>query len=95
MIENDDGGPSSLFTGTTGFYQQGQELPMIQGSQQASALNTSVMAVAEANYGRMSESLRYVTLIASELDTERPGALPELLTAPITSISRISRVGPW
>jgi glycogen debranching enzyme len=55
---------------------------MIQGSQQASALNTSVMAVAEANYDRMSESLRYVTLIASELDTERPGALPELFDSP-------------
>jgi glycogen debranching enzyme len=26
--------------------------------------------------------LRYVTLIASELDTERPGALPELFDSP-------------
>jgi glycogen debranching enzyme len=71
-----------LFTGLTGFYQQGQELPLIKGSRQASALNTSVMAVAEANYGRMSESLRYVTFIASELDTEQPGALPELFDSP-------------
>jgi glycogen debranching enzyme len=72
---------SSLFTGT-GFYQQAQQLPLIKGSRQASALNTSVMAVAEANYGRMRESLRYVTLIASQLDTEQPGALPELFDSP-------------
>jgi glycogen debranching enzyme len=36
------------------------------------------MAVAEANYGRMDKSLRYVNFIASELDKEQPGALPEL-----------------
>jgi hypothetical protein len=72
-----------IFTGDTGFYQQGQDLSRgINGSRQASALNTSVMAVAEANYGRMSESLRYVTFIASELDTEQPGALPELFDSP-------------
>ena len=73
---------SPVFTGKTGFYQEGQNLPSIKGSQQASALNTSVMAVAEANYGRMSESLRYVNFIASELDTEQPGALPELFDSP-------------
>jgi hypothetical protein len=74
---------SSIFTGTTGFYQEGQDLALnITGSRQASALNTSVMAVAEANYGRMDESLRYVTFIASELDTEQPGALPELFDSP-------------
>lgn len=72
-----------IFTGTTGFYQQGRDLTRaINGSRQASALNTAVMAVAEANYGRMSESLRYVTFIASELDTEQPGALPELFDSP-------------
>jgi len=72
-----------IFTGDTGFYQQGQDPDRgIKGSRQASALNTSVMAVAEANYGRMSESLRYVTFIASELDTEQPGALPELFDSP-------------
>jgi hypothetical protein len=74
---------SSIFTGTTGFYQEGQDLAQkITGSRQASALNTSVMAVAEANYGRMDESLQYVTFIASELDTEQPGALPELFDSP-------------
>jgi hypothetical protein len=72
----------TTFTGTTGFYQQGQDLPKIKGSQQASALNTSVMAVAEANYGRMDKALQYVTFISAELDTEQPGALPELFDSP-------------
>jgi hypothetical protein len=31
---------SSVFTGTTGYYQEGQSLPQIQGSRQAPALNT-------------------------------------------------------
>lgn len=73
---------SSLLTGTTGFFQQGQSLPAIQGNLQASALNTGVMAVAEANYGRMDESLRYVRFVADELDVEQPGALPELFDSP-------------
>jgi len=73
---------SSTFTGTTGFYQQGQSLPAIKGSRQASAVNTGVMAIAEANYGRMDQSLRYVNLIANELDVEQPGALPELFDSP-------------
>ena len=72
---------SSTFTGTTGFYQQGQT-PAIKGSRQASAVNTGVMANAEANYGRMDQSLRYVDLIADELDVEQPGALPELFDSP-------------
>ncbi|HEY2423341.1 MAG TPA: hypothetical protein VGH55_04505, partial [Chthoniobacterales bacterium] len=73
---------SSTFTGTTGFFQQGQSLPAIQGSRQASAVNTGVMAIAEANYGRMDQSLRYVQFIADELDVEQPGALPELFDSP-------------
>ena len=74
---------SSIFTGTTGFYQQGQDLSAgIQGNRQASAVNTGVMAIAEANYGRMDQSLRYVQFIADELDVEQPGALPELFDSP-------------
>ena len=73
---------SSTFTGTTGFYQQGQSLPAIKGNRQASAVNTGVMAIAEANYGRMDQSLSYVDLIAKELDVEQPGALPELFDSP-------------
>ena len=63
-----------------GFYQQGMG-PIgsgINGNFQASAVNTGVMAVAEANYGRTDLSLRYATFIAKELDLEQPGALPEL-----------------
>jgi hypothetical protein len=73
---------SSTFTGTTGFFQQGQSLPAIQGDLEASAVNTGAMAVAEANYGRMEQSLRYVQFIADELDVEQPGALPELFDSP-------------
>ncbi len=73
---------SSTFTGTTGFYQQGQRLPAIKGSRQASAVNTGVMAIAEANYGRMDQSLRFVSFVANELDVEQPGALPELFPSP-------------
>jgi glycogen debranching enzyme len=73
---------SSTFTGTTGFFQQGQSLPAIRGNRQASAVNTGVMAIAEANYGRMDQSLRYVEFVADELDVEQPGALPELFPSP-------------
>jgi hypothetical protein len=72
---------SSRFTdldpSSGGFYQQGSG-PNIVGNFQASAVNTGVMAVAEANYGRVDLSLRYATFIAKELDLEQPGALPEL-----------------
>ena len=67
---------SPSFTGT-GFYQQAAPK-----GRQASAVNTGVMAVAEANYGRMDESLTYVGLVASQLDVEQPGALPELFPSP-------------
>jgi hypothetical protein len=73
---------SSTFTVPTGFVQQGQSLPTIQGNLQASAVNTGVMAIAEANYGRMDQSLRYVEFVADELDVEQPGALPELFDSP-------------
>ena len=56
--------------------------PAIQGGRQASAVNTGVMAIAEANYGRMDQSLRYVGFVANELDVEQPGALPELFASP-------------
>jgi hypothetical protein len=73
--------PVPVFTGANGFYQQAQT-PTISGNLQASAVNTGVMAVAEANYGRMDESLKYLEFVASELDTEQPGALPELFDSP-------------
>ena len=74
---------SSTFTGKTGFFQQGQSLLLgIKGNRQASAVNTGVMAIAEANYGRMDQSLRYIEFVADELDVEQPGALPELFDSP-------------
>jgi hypothetical protein len=69
---------SSVFTGTNGFYQAGVGGGFNgKGDLEASALPSSVMAVAEANYGRVDESLLYVLDIARQLDLEQPGALPE------------------
>jgi glycogen debranching enzyme len=47
-------------------------------------LPTSVMAVAEANYGRLGQdqALRYIGAIAGLLDLETPGALPEIAASP-------------
>ena len=74
---------SSLFTGTNGFYQAGEGGGFNgKGDLEASALPSSVMAVAEANYGRVNESLRYVLDIARQLDLEQPGALPEQMPSP-------------
>lgn len=74
---------SSTFTGATGFYQAGAGGGSTgTGDLEASALNTSVMAVAESNYGRVDEALRYALFIADQLDAEQPGALPELFDSP-------------
>ena len=74
---------SSVFTGTSGFYQAGEGGgPTGKGDLEASALPSSVMAVAEANYGRVDESMRYVLDIARQLDLEQPGALPEQMPSP-------------
>jgi glycogen debranching enzyme len=45
---------------------------------------SGVMAIAEANYGRLGEhqALRYMRAIAATLDLEMPGALPELAPSP-------------
>jgi glycogen debranching enzyme len=68
---------SPSLTGKNGFYQQAA-----LGGRQSSAVNTGVMAIAETNYGREDEALRYVRLVARELDVEQPGALPELFDSP-------------
>jgi hypothetical protein len=74
---------SSVFTGTNGFYQAGAGGGFNgKGDLEASALPSSVMAVAEANYGRVDQSLRYVLDIARQLDLEQPGALPEQMPSP-------------
>ena len=72
-----------MFTGTNGFFQAGRGGgPTGKGDLEASALPSSVMAVAEANYGRVDESMRYVLDIARQLDLEQPGALPEQMPSP-------------
>jgi glycogen debranching enzyme len=45
---------------------------------------TGVMAIAEANYGRLEaqQALRFMRAIAATLDLEMPGALPELAPSP-------------
>jgi hypothetical protein len=74
---------SSVFTGANGFYQAGVGGgPNGKGDLEAAALPSSVMAVAEASYGRVDESLRYVLDIARQLDLEQPGALPEQMPSP-------------
>ncbi len=74
---------SPIFTVPNGYVQQAfGGGPQGRGSLQASALNTSVIAVAEANYGRVNQSLAYVLDIARHLDLEQPGALPELMPSP-------------
>jgi hypothetical protein len=42
------------------------------------------MALAEANYGRLGaqQALRYMQAIASQIDLEQPGALPEIAPSP-------------
>jgi len=47
-------------------------------------LPTSVMAVAEANYGRLgpNQAILFMDSIASLLDLETPGALPEIAPSP-------------
>jgi glycogen debranching enzyme len=45
-------------------------------------VGNGVMAVAEANYGRLEQALRYMRAIAAATDLEMPGALPEVLPSP-------------
>lgn len=74
---------SPVFTGTNGLYQAGEGGGSDgKGDLEASALPSAVLAVAEANYGRVDESLRYLLDIARQLDLEQPGALPEQMPSP-------------
>ncbi|WP_301239344.1 hypothetical protein [Polycladomyces subterraneus] len=76
---------SSEFTGPTGLYHTGVGGgPDGKGELKVWSLPNSVMAVAEANYGRLGEgkALKYMDLIASELDVEMPGALTEIAPSP-------------
>jgi glycogen debranching enzyme len=76
---------SDGFTGDTGLYHTGEGGgPDGKGETKVWTLPNSVMAVAEANYGRLDETqaLYYMHAIAESLYLEMPGALPEILPSP-------------
>ncbi|PTX58867.1 hypothetical protein C8P63_11449 [Melghirimyces profundicolus] len=76
---------SDTFTGPTGLFHTGKGGgPEGEGELKVWSLPNSVMAHAEANYGRLGEdqALKYMDLIASELDMEMPGALTEIAPSP-------------
>ena len=76
---------SGDFTGSCGLFHSGSGGgPTGAGEQKCWTLPTSVMAVGEANYGRLgpSQALFYMRSIAGELDLEMPGALPEISPSP-------------
>ena len=82
---------SSTFTGDNGLYHTGlQGGPDQHGELRVWTLPNSVMAVAEANYGRLDAALRYMDAIAEQIDLEMPGALPEISAeSRIRSVCRI------
>ena len=76
---------SSTFTGSCGLYHTGVGGgPTGAGELKCWTLPTSVMAVAEANYGRLGarQAPFYMDSIAEQLDLEMPGALPEISPSP-------------
>jgi len=76
---------SSAFTGSCGLFHTGADGgPTRAGELKCWTLPTSVMAVAEANYGRLGDKQApfYMDSIAKELDLEMPGALPEISPSP-------------
>jgi hypothetical protein len=73
------------FTGECGLFHTGVGGgPTGAGELKCWTLPSSVMAVAEANYGRLAEdqALHYMLSIANQLDLEMPGALPEIAPSP-------------
>jgi glycogen debranching enzyme len=76
---------SGDFTGECGLFHTGRGGgPEGQGELRCWTLPSSVMAVAEANYGRLAneQALFYMQTIAEQLDLEMPGALPEITPSP-------------
>ena len=76
---------SSAFTGSCGLFHTGAGGgPTGAGELKCWTLPTSVMAVAEANYGRLGSKQApfYMKSIADQLDLEMPGALPEISPSP-------------
>jgi hypothetical protein len=68
----------STFTGSCGLYVDGVGGPSGTSGQTCYLVNTGALAVAEGNYGRMSQSTADMDKVASQLTVEMPGALPEL-----------------
>jgi hypothetical protein len=68
----------STFTGSCGLYVDGVGGPEGPGGQTCYLVNTGALAVAEANYGRMSQSTTDMDKVAGQLTVEMPGSLPEL-----------------
>jgi glycogen debranching enzyme len=76
---------SSSFTGDCGLFHTGVGGgPTGAGELKCWTLPSSVMAVAEANYGRLGDdgALHYMRSIADQIDLEMPGALPEITPSP-------------
>src|SRR5829696_9362735 len=76
---------SGDFTGSCGLFHTGAGGgPTGAGELKCWTLPTSVMAVAEANYGRLGSKQApfYMKSIANQLDLEMPGALPEISPSP-------------
>src|SRR5215217_8055290 len=76
---------SGDFTGSCGLFHTGKGGgPTGAGELKCWTLPTSVMAVAEANYGRLANNQApfYMKSIANQLDLEMPGALPEISPSP-------------
>lgn len=76
---------SPTFTGECGLFHTGQGGgPTGAGELKCWTLPNSVMAVGEANYGRLgdNQALYYMRTIAEQLDLEQPGALPEITPSP-------------
>src|SRR5215203_2996670 len=76
---------SGDFTGSCGLFHTGKGGgPTGAGELKCWTLPTSVMAVAEANYGRLgtNQAPFYMKSIADQLDLEMPGALPEISPSP-------------
>ncbi|MGH2786961.1 MAG: glycogen debranching protein [Actinomycetota bacterium] len=76
---------SPEFTGECGLFHTGRGGgPTEAGELKCWTLPNSVMAVAEANYGRTAgdEALHYMHAIAEQIDLEQPGALPEITPSP-------------
>lgn len=74
---------SAMFSGPSGLGHTGGDEGSADGTdRRVWTIANAMMAVAEANYGRLDQALRYMRPIAAAVDLEMPGALPEVLPSP-------------